>query len=297
MLVSAALAACVVGYVAGLTFSAHFAWQLPEKLLLAHKGVKSSPLMLTLASAVTAWLPIAFLGHLSLRFHSSMQGMKAKSAQSGLRAGIVYGMPIIAFAASFAVSSSSPHWQIEKIVSAALRQSANAGDADAQNKLGWRYSNGVGAMRSRAEAVYWWEKSAAQGFAKAQYNLGLSYGSGQGVIASKAEAAKWVALAAEQGFDQAQLALGNMYLSGTGVEQSYSKSFELFSSAGKRGNARAFFALGNMRKAGQGAAASLAEARNYYLKAAALDFEPAQEALKSLEASASVNLRTSVSAN
>jgi TPR repeat protein len=297
MLLTVALALGVIGYLAGLVYSAHFAWQLPEKLLLAHKGVASSRLALSFAAAVFAWLPIAFFGYLSLRCHSSMQGMKVNSARSELRAGIVYALPIMAFAASFAVSNYSPHWQIEKLVSAALRQSASAGDADAQNKLGWRYSNGVGAIRSRAEAVYWWEKSAAQGFAKAQYNLGLSYGNGQGANVSKTEAAKWFTLAAEQGFDAAQLALGKLYLSGVGVEQSYSKSFELFSKAGRQGNAEAFFALGNMLEAGQGADSSLAEARNYYLKAAALDFEPAQEALKSLEAAASVGLRTSVSAN
>jgi TPR repeat protein len=297
MLLAAALAVCVIGYLAGLAFSIHFSWQLPEKLLLAHKGVASNRLTLTLASAVTVWLPIAFLGYLSFRCHSSMQGIKAKSAQSGLRAGFVYGIPIMAFAASFAVSSASPHWQIEKLVSAALRQSANAGDADAQNKLGWRYSNGVGAVRSREEAIYWWGKSAAQGFAKAQHNLGLAFGNGQGVKSSKEEAAKWLSLAAYQGYDQSQLVLGKLYLSGIGVDQSYSKSFELFSKAGQQGNAEALFALGNMRKAGQGAAASLAEARSYYLKAAALEFEPALEALKSLEASASVGLRTSVSTN
>ncbi len=295
MHLAATFALFAIGYLGGLVVSACFAWQMPEKLLLAHKGVTHGSLALTLAASVILSLPTALFGYLSLRCQSNMQWLNAMPARSGLRTGIVLGLPVIAFAVSFAASSCSPYWQTEKLVSAALRQSANAGDADAQNKLGWRYSNGVGAIRSREEAIYWWEKSAAQGFAKAQHNLGLAYGNGRGVKADKRDAAKWLDLASEQGYDPSQLVLAKMYYSGIGVDQSYSKAIELFTKAGRQGNAEALFALGGMHKAGQGVAVSLAEARSHYLKAAALNYDPAQLALRSLDASAPDGLRTSVS--
>jgi len=62
-----------------------------------------------------------------------------------------------------------------------FRQSANAGNPDAQVRLGFLYARGIGVPRDRPEAVEWWEKAAQQGNATAQFCLGVSYGLGRGV--------------------------------------------------------------------------------------------------------------------
>ena len=44
-----------------------------------------------------------------------------------------------------------------------LRQDAEQGDADAQNKLGNCYENGEGVEKDQAQAVYWFRKAAERG--------------------------------------------------------------------------------------------------------------------------------------
>ena len=55
---------------------------------------------------------------------------------------------------------------------AALRVQANAGDADAQFKLGSAYDLGQSVPQDYVQAVSWSRKAAEQGHAKAQYLLG-----------------------------------------------------------------------------------------------------------------------------
>ena len=52
---------------------------------------------------------------------------------------------------------------------------AEAGDAKAQNSLGFMYNEGLGVSQDYAEAVKWYGKAAEQGDANAQYNLGDKY--------------------------------------------------------------------------------------------------------------------------
>ena len=88
--------------------------------------------------------------------------------------------------------------------SQALLDSANAGYASAQNKLGYMYINGEGVTKDYAEALKWFRKAAEQENAKAQYNLGVMYINGEGVTKDYAEAFKWFRKAAEQGNERAQ---------------------------------------------------------------------------------------------
>ena len=64
---------------------------------------------------------------------------------------------------------------------AALRASAEAGDAEAQFILGGMYVTGVGVPQDAAEAVAWYRRAAEQGNARAQSNLGAMYAGGVGV--------------------------------------------------------------------------------------------------------------------
>ena len=80
-----------------------------------------------------------------------------------------------------------------------LRRQANAGDAEAQNRLGVMYANGQGVPQDLAESARWYRKAADQGDAGAQYNLGLMCFNGQGVPTDYAQAYFWFSLAASRG--------------------------------------------------------------------------------------------------
>src|ERR1019366_1438617 len=62
-----------------------------------------------------------------------------------------------------------------------LRPLAEQGNALAQTRLGYRYSEGKGVPKDDAEAVRWYRKAADQGNASAQYYLGRMYDTGRGV--------------------------------------------------------------------------------------------------------------------
>ena len=72
---------------------------------------------------------------------------------------------------------------------AALRASAEAGDALAQVNLGVMYTKGNGVRRDDIEANSWFRKAADQGDALAQVRLGIMYANGRGVQQDDAEAA------------------------------------------------------------------------------------------------------------
>jgi uncharacterized protein len=79
---------------------------------------------------------------------------------------------------------------------AALSVKANAGDADAQHKLGYAYEKGEGVPQGYAQAAAWYRKAAEQGHAGAQFFLGVAYYLGQGVPQDYVESHKWTNLAA-----------------------------------------------------------------------------------------------------
>jgi TPR repeat protein len=99
------------------------------------------------------------------------------------------------------------------------RPLAQAGDREAQYRLGVMYAEGKGVAENDAEAALWFERAAEQGEAMAQYNLGASYAEGTGVRKDMAAAAKWFRRAADQGIPLAQLNLGLMYAGGNGLPQ------------------------------------------------------------------------------
>jgi len=75
------------------------------------------------------------------------------------------------------------------------RIAADAGDADAQFRLGWMAYVGEGVRKDYAEAARWWRLAAEQGNAVAQYDLGLMYLNGEGVRQDYVSAYLWLNLA------------------------------------------------------------------------------------------------------
>ena len=100
---------------------------------------------------------------------------------------------------------------------ATLRQKAEAGDAEAQFRLGKAFEDGSGVSQSDEEAAKWYEKSATKGNAAAQLELGVLLWTGRGVTKDKAQAVEWYRKAAKQGNGGAMFNLGTAYYNGEGV--------------------------------------------------------------------------------
>ena len=122
---------------------------------------------------------------------------------------------------------------------AALRVKANAGDAQAQDTLGFAYANGLGVPQDYAQAAAWRRKSAEQGYARAQWRLGYAYERGQGVPQDYVQAVAWYRKAADQGDADAQSFLGFAYERGQGVPQDYAQAAAWTRKAADQGDASA----------------------------------------------------------
>jgi len=90
---------------------------------------------------------------------------------------------------------------------------ADGGDADAQFRLGLKYSAGTdeGMDQDLVQAAEWYRKAANQDHALAQFNLSLMFASGQGVTRNDTTALMWTRKAAEGGDAGAQFNLGTRY--------------------------------------------------------------------------------------
>ena len=108
---------------------------------------------------------------------------------------------------------------------AACQPKAIAGDAKAQNELGWRYRNGLGTTKDPAAAIIWFRKSADQGFPNAQRHLGLAYLFGDGMAEDPVTAVRWLTLSAKQEDATAEYFLGQCYQEGIGVTKDIDVGF------------------------------------------------------------------------
>jgi TPR repeat protein len=145
------------------------------------------------------WLAASILG--SCSFGSISSGVSPRS-----EAGSQFASGLKAFnAKDYATAQRS--WQA----------AAQAGNADAENGLGWLYAGGLGVPQNQEEAVKWYQRAAARGHGGAQLNLGRHYFYGHGVPQNDAEAARLFSQAAERGYVEAQNNLARMYKEGRGV--------------------------------------------------------------------------------
>lgn len=128
-----------------------------------------------------------------------------------------------------------------------LMQKAEAGDVEAQFRLGSRYDTGDRVSRDGAQATKWYRRAAEAGHANAQNSMGSI------MQAEKRyeEARSWYERAAAQGQPLAINSLGYLYDLGLGVAQDRQKGFELYSRAADLGWAEAMWNLANIYGAGQ----------------------------------------------
>ena len=148
---------------------------------------------------------------------------------------------------------------------AALQHRADAGDLEAEFRLGAAYRDGVPILpQNQAESVKWFHKAADQGFAKAEAELGNMYFHGTGVRKDYSEALRWFTKAAQQADALAANAVGYLYYNGYGVQRNYSYAFEWFSKSAQQGDVAAQYALGLMYRGGDGVNRNFAEAAKYF---------------------------------
>jgi hypothetical protein len=84
------------------------------------------------------------------------------------------------------------------------RKAADQGNAQAQNRIGWLYQNGLGVARDYVEAMRWYRMAADHGNVPAQAHIGWLYQNGWGVAQDSAEARAWMQKAAAAGNDNAK---------------------------------------------------------------------------------------------
>jgi hypothetical protein len=82
---------------------------------------------------------------------------------------------------------------------AILKPLADAGNAQAQTRLGDAYSEGHGVERDLAAGERWYEKAALQGDTGAQLKLGAMFAKGNGVTQNNNLAYVWYGTAARLG--------------------------------------------------------------------------------------------------
>lgn len=86
-------------------------------------------------------------------------------------------------------------WRLRKLRAESNRKAADAGDANAQVRLGYAFAEGAGVVKDKFEAVRWFRNSSGQGNADAQRALGYCYRDGEGVAKDQAEAFAYLKLA------------------------------------------------------------------------------------------------------
>ena len=101
---------------------------------------------------------------------------------------------------------------IDKDSAEALRKLADAGDADAQWRMGVRYHTGAGVPQDDKQAVQWFLRAAEQGNVTAQATLGAYYWAGRGVPQDLSRAYFWSALALAQGDEHSKSRLEGLAL-------------------------------------------------------------------------------------
>ena len=143
---------------------------------------------------------------------------------------------------------------------AVLKQSAEAGDVNAQYALGLAFQHGADGIKAyRPSAISWYFKAAAQGHREAQARLGAIFleEAAKRQNASDAEKARsWLTKAAAQGHPEAMFHLGLLLNQGHGLAQKSKGARGWFEAAANTGHIGALNQLGLLAtEAGDHAAA------------------------------------------
>lgn len=153
-----------------------------------------------------------------------------------------------------------------------LREAADKGNSDAQNRLSFLYKEGLGVPKDDVESFKLIKKAAQQEDVEAQCTLGYFYYYGEGTSKNVTRAKQYLLKAHKEGFDAATTLLGIIAMD----EEDFKKAFEYFETAAQNGYAEAQNALGNLYDIGLGTSENKFKAFKWYKKAAQQDWAEAQ---------------------
>jgi uncharacterized protein len=145
-----------------------------------------------------------------------------------------------------------------------LKPLAEAGQSEAQRRLGVMYRHGLGVRRDDGEAVKWYLAAAEQGHVRAQNNLGIMYLFGLGTAPDSQKAERWLLAAAKQNDAKAQENLGIFYTK----RKRYDEAIRYLSLAAQQSQTRAQLNLGLLLLAGNGVKKDETAAMGWISKAA-----------------------------
>lgn len=161
-----------------------------------------------------------------------------------------------------------------------LKSAAEQGSAEAANRLGYMYDNGLGVAADDTVARQWFEKAAATSHPKAQFNLARFLMLGLGGPTDSDRAIQLFESAAEKGLLQAQFVLGEIFYNGDhGQKKDFKRAFAQFLKAAEAGDAESQNYVGTMYCFGQGVKLNREESVAWYRKAADQNHAKAQNSL------------------
>jgi TPR repeat protein len=158
-----------------------------------------------------------------------------------------------------------------------LMKAAQLGHTRSMLKLADCYQAGLGADRSYEDMMRWLWMAADSDDAdpEAQTKVGFCYSKGMGVKIDQTMAFKWYKLAATRNYPPAMLELGNCYMRGTGTDRDPGAGIAWFEKAVKVGEPGGWYALGVACSEGLGMAKDDAKAADFFRKAAEKGIAPA----------------------
>lgn len=119
----------------------------------------------------------------------------------------------------------------------AVRKAAEAGDADAQFRLGETLlQDQYRSAESSENALRWLREAAENGNTEAMIVLGRMSRTGVGLLQNFGEASRWLQMAAERGNPEGMLELGRLYRDGVGVAKDPVKAYVWFNRASAERN-------------------------------------------------------------
>ena len=123
----------------------------------------------------------------------------------------------------------------EPVFNDQIKSLAEKGDAEAELKMGLRYTPNAKGGKDVKIAVQWYEKAARHGQVEAQYRYGLALLEGRGVVQDYKTAFYWLEKAAQLGQPQAQATLGEIYNSGIAIHRDIERAYLWFNLAAAQG--------------------------------------------------------------
>lgn len=175
--------------------------------------------------------------------------MQRRSAGAVLVAlSLIFAGPSVAQQAGEDGLQRAPEFIVDR-----YRIKAQAGDAQAQFRLGYLQENGlILGTPDLAAAAEWYGRAADNGHAAAQFKRARMYADGIGGARNYEKAAALYEAAAKQGVAEAQYNLAILQQDGVGVEKNVDAAIRWFEQAAFRGVVPAMRALGLLYLAGVG---------------------------------------------